>query len=303
MSGWACKASRAEIVLYFTLQLLGLIGLLLMALTFVFSVRRHATIVNNAFLWSFSCAAHSLLFLTGHLSGAEPPAALCQLQSAFILALPPTLAAAALCIVFKVWSLAWTVNRESFSFLHEPKYVTTIYVVFPYCVLIGAATAGVAVGSHSPVVRFDYYCVSTNTTIARCSGGLAAAFLIIQSVLLVWALYLVVRRYLNSRRLGRNDLGDNIPLLVRITLFIICTVVGLVLSLWATGEFSDTVGDILVAAIAPTLFFIFSSQKDVLTAWGLLAPPRPLEHLPRRLSLAVDIDLRRASMHVEETAV
>jgi len=283
-------------IAYFTLELIGLISLFFLTCTFVFatSVRRHATVINNTLLWTIACILTSLLFFTRTLHGAEPPELLCQIQSATVLALPPTLSAAILTLIFKVWSLAWSVSSERATFLDEPRYLTILLVIFPHVVFFGSAAGAAVVGQRVGAVRIIFYCGVRNTGIAIFSAATAGAFMTIAFVFQVWTIILVIYRYRQSHRLGRSEIGDiDLALFSRVLLFGAFIVMALVLSFFSTNNFAESIPDILAASIAPTMFVVFASQKDVLRAWNILPASCQVDALPRRLAALVDVDLRR----------
>ncbi|KAG8704653.1 hypothetical protein FRC08_002116 [Ceratobasidium sp. 394] len=266
--------ANAARILYFTFQLSGFVTLPLLTCTFLLypSVKRHPTMPNNTFLWTLSSLAGSLLLFTRHLDGSEPPRTLCQAQSALTLAQPPGMSVAALTIIWKVWSLTWSV-RTNAVISKEPFWLSCILLGSPYLVWGVLAGAFAAAQTKSRVYRSTFYCTSDNQTLGVISGTLAAVLLILCLIFQTWTAILVYRRYRTSRRLGRAEVGDlSVPFLVRVIAFMFFILVALVLSFVATTAFALEVPDIIISSIGPVIFLIFASQKDVLVAWKIIRP-------------------------------
>ncbi|KAG9085205.1 hypothetical protein FRC07_013432, partial [Ceratobasidium sp. 392] len=217
-------------------------------------------------------AKFNFRLFTRHLDGPEPSWALCQAQSALVLAQPPGMSVAALSVVWKVWSVTWSV-RTNVVISKEPFWLSCILLGSPY--LVWGVLAGIfaAVQTKSRVYRSTFYCTSDNQTLGVISGALAAVLLILCLIFQVWTAILVYRRYRKSRRLGRAEVGDlSVPFLVRIIAFMLFILIALVLSFVATTAFALDVPDIIISTIGPVIFLIFASQRDVLVAWKIVRP-------------------------------
>ncbi|QRV84963.1 hypothetical protein RhiJN_12979 [Ceratobasidium sp. AG-Ba] len=156
---------------------------------------------------------------------------------------PAGMAAAALALVWKLWSLARNVGTHG-SVSQEPWWLTVILVGSP-------------------------------TTLGMASGFSASILLVYVSSLklIVWTMVIAYKRYTRSHRLGRAEVGDvSVPLFTRVMAFAVVIFLGLVLSLLATFVFSLVVPDIIVASMGPIMFIIFSSQGDILAAWRIYRP-------------------------------
>ncbi|KDN49674.1 hypothetical protein RSAG8_01739, partial [Rhizoctonia solani AG-8 WAC10335] len=270
-------------IIYFTFQLFGFVTLPLLTLTFLFcpSVKRHPTLPNNTFLWTLSSLGSSLLLFTRQLDGPNPSRALCQAQSAIMLAQPPGMSAAALTVVWKVWSLTWSV-RTNAVISKEPAWLSITLLGSPWVVWIGLSAIFAATQANSRVYRSAFYCTSDNPTLGLVSSILAAVFLILCFLFQAWTVILVYRRYRKSKRLGRAEVGDvSVPFLARIIAFALFVLVALALSFVAAiTTFALEAPDIIIASIGVIIFLIFASQEDVLVAWRIMRPkssepPRP----------------------------
>ncbi|CAE6438906.1 hypothetical protein ACGC1H_006928 [Rhizoctonia solani] len=270
-------------VVYFTFQLFGFVTLPFLTLTILFcpSVKRHPTLPNNTFLWTLSSLAGSLLLFTRQLDGPNPSRVLCQAQSAIVLAQPPGMSAAALTVVWKVWSLTWSV-RTNAVISKEPVWLSITLLGSPWVIWIGLSAIFAATQVNSHVYRSAFYCTSDNPTLGVVSSVLAAVLLILCLLFQAWTVILVYRRYRKSKRLGRAEVGDvSVPFLARIIAFAVFILVALALSFVAAiGSFALEAPDIIIASIGVVIFLIFASQEDVLVAWRITRPksseqPRP----------------------------
>ncbi|CAE6478734.1 unnamed protein product [Rhizoctonia solani] len=265
-------------IVYFTFQLFGFVTLPFLTLTFLFcpSVKRHPTLPNNTFLWTLSSLAGSLLLFTRQLDEPNPPHALCQAQSAIVLAQPPGMSAAALTVVWKVWSLTWSV-RTNAVISKEPTWLSITLLGSPWVIWAGLSAIFAATQVNSRVYRSRFYCTSDNPTLGVVSGVLAAVLLILCLLFQAWTVILVYRRYRKSKRLGRAEVGDvSVPFLARIVAFALFILVALALSFVAViSTFALEVPDIIIASIGVVIFLIFASQEDVLVAWRIMRPKSP----------------------------
>ncbi|KAJ1304806.1 hypothetical protein OPQ81_005941 [Rhizoctonia solani] len=266
---------NAARIVYFTFQLFGFVTLPFLTLTFLFcpSVKRHPTLPNNTFIWTLSSLAGSLLLFTRQLDGPVTSRALCQAQSAIMLAQPPGMSAAALTVVWKVWSLTWGV-RTNAVISKESTWFSITLLVFPWLVWIGLSAIFAATQVSSRIYRSTFYCTSDNETLGVVSGVITAVLLILCLLFQGWTVTLVYRRYRKSRRLGRAEVGDvSIPFLARIIAFALFILIALVLSFVAAiSTFALEAPDIIISSIGVVIFLIFASQEDVLAAWRIIRP-------------------------------
>ncbi|KAF8745767.1 Insert subdomain of RNA polymerase alpha subunit, partial [Rhizoctonia solani] len=217
-----------------------------------------------------------LELFTRQLDGPEPPYALCQAQSAIMLAQPPGMSAAALTVVWKVWSLTWSV-RTNAVISKESKCLSITLLGFPWLVWIGLSAIFAATQISSRVHRSSFYCISDNQDLSIVSSVLAAVLLILCLIFQGWTVILVYRRFRKSKKLGRAEVGEvSVPFLARIVAFALFIFIALVLSfIAAVLTFSIEVPDIIIAFIGVVIFLIFGSQEDVLVAWHIIRPKPP----------------------------
>ncbi|QRV98995.1 hypothetical protein RhiJN_27014 [Ceratobasidium sp. AG-Ba] len=307
---------------YFAFQLIGLVSLPVLSCTFLFcpSLKRHPTVPNNTLIWTaFSSMTSSLLLFSRQLDAAEPSKTLCRAQSALMLAQPSGVSVAGLAMVWKVWSLVWNAKTNAVAskepFLHSAVLLGSPWLVWA---LEAAAFAGLQTGSC--IHRITFYCISDNQALGVASGVFAA-------VLLVLCLFFqVYRRYRESRRLGRAEVGEiSLPFFVRIMTFTLIVMVALVLCFIATSTFALEVPDIIVSSIGVLMFLIFGSQRDVFEAWGVtglsshhinsegeaiekgsmheensLSHPSSTRDSPISISFVEPLSFRRPSIHVSQ---
>lgn len=264
-------------ILYFALQIFSIASLSILTLTFLFGLKQPGTSRPNPLLaantssYVASGIVSSLLLFTNTLHGDEPPAALCQAQSALMLAFSPALSALALSLVLTVWRLAWLVHSDSAPLL-SPSQFDALVVAIPYVTFILFTVAGAIVGAHSTVSRSNFYCITDNTRMKTASAAVSAIYLFTTCVFLVWTITLVYRRYRESRKFGREQIGTDVPLFIRVLSFGIFVFLALILSVIAIINWTMVVPDVLVAAFGPVIFFVFASQEEILRAWKIKSP-------------------------------
>ncbi|KAG9122912.1 hypothetical protein FRC07_000518, partial [Ceratobasidium sp. 392] len=185
---------------------------------------------------------------------------------------PAGVSAAALALVWKLWSLAWSV-RTNGGISQEPWWLTVILLGSPYVVWGVEAAIFAVLQAKTRIHQVTFYCTSDDATLGIISGASAAVLLILCLIFQIWTVVIAYRRYRRSHRLGRAEVGDvSVPLFTRVMSFAVVVFVGLVLCLIATSVFSLVVPDIVVSSMGPIMFLIFSSQGDILAAWRIYRP-------------------------------
>jgi len=188
-----------------------------------------------------------------------------------MLAFPPALSGLALSLVLTVWRLAWHVHSESTPIISQSQF-NTVWIAFPYCLFVIFTLAGVIVGSHSHVARRTFYCLTDNIPMTTSSAAVSSILLFSTCVFLAWTVLIVLRRYRESRKFGREEIGTDVPLFLRVLSFGIFVFIALILSFIAVFNYTLVIPDILVACFGPVIFLVFASQEEVLRAWHLKSP-------------------------------
>ncbi|QRW13500.1 hypothetical protein RhiLY_12499 [Ceratobasidium sp. AG-Ba] len=262
---------------FFGIELFGLVALPILAFTCIFSssVKRHPTVANNAIVWTLNCLVGCLLLFTGQLDNPEPPYLLCHAQSALMLGGSAAVSTAGVCLIWKVWSLTWRLEKNS-AVVEEPWWLTCILLGLPYLVwgVQAVVFAVLQTGTHVHPVTF--YCTSDDPNLGVISSVLAAIALGVYLIFQIWTAVLVFSRFRKStrNRLGRHELGRHVtvPFFIRTLVFMVMVITALTLAFIATAEFSLEVPDIIIACCGVVTFFIFASQRDVLVCWHLVSP-------------------------------
>ncbi|KAG8750423.1 hypothetical protein FRC12_012878 [Ceratobasidium sp. 428] len=194
-------AVDAPRIVYFTFQIFGLVTLPILTGTFLFcsSVKRHHTVPNWTFLWILSSAVSCMLLFAGQLDKPQPPRTLCLAQSALMLAQPAGMSTAALALVWKLWSLAWSV-RANGGVSQEPWWLTVILLSSPYIVWGGEAALFAVLQAKSRVHQVTFYCTSDDATLGIISGISAAVILILCLIFQIWTIIIAYRRYRSFER-------------------------------------------------------------------------------------------------------
>jgi hypothetical protein len=92
-------------------------------------------------------------------------------------------------------------------------------MAIPYGTFILFTIAGAIVGAHSTVARRNFYCLTDNNQITTASAAISAIYLFTTCVFLVWTVFIVYRRYRESRKFGREQIGTDVPLFLRVISF------------------------------------------------------------------------------------
>jgi len=92
-------------------------------------------------------------------------------------------------------------------------------MAIPYGTFILFTIAGAIIGAHSTVSRHNFYCLTDNTQITTASAAISAIYLFTTCVFLVWTVFIVYRRYRESRKFGREQIGTDVPLFLRVVSF------------------------------------------------------------------------------------
>jgi hypothetical protein len=100
-------------------------------------------------------------------------------------------------------------------------------MAIPYCTFILFTIAGAIIGAHSTVARRNFYCLTDNTRITTASAAVSAVYLFTTCVFLAWTVFIVYRRYRESRKFGREQIGTDVPLFLRVLSFGIFVFLGL----------------------------------------------------------------------------
>ncbi|PVF99416.1 hypothetical protein CPB86DRAFT_756901 [Serendipita vermifera] len=264
-------------IVYFALQLFSIVTLSILTWTLLFGLKQPGASKPNPLLaantssYVLSGIISSLLLFSNRLHGSEPPRALCEAQSALMLAFPPLLGGLALSLVLTVWRLAWLVHNERTLGISDTKF-NILLIAFPYVTFLSFVLSGALVGARSNVQRKTFYCLTDNRPMTTASAVTSAIFLFTTCVFQLWTLYIVYRRYRISKKFGRDQIGTDVPLFVRVFAFGIFVFAALILSILAALNWTLVVPDIIVACSGPIVFFVFASQPEVLRAWKLKAP-------------------------------
>ena len=104
--------------------------------------------------------------------------------------------------------------HPSFPFL-----VSVQLMAIPYGTFVLFTIAGIVVGAHSTVARRNFYCLTDDTRITTASAAVSAFYLFTTCLFLAWTVFIVYRRYRESRKFGREQIGTDVPLFLRVLSF------------------------------------------------------------------------------------
>ncbi|KAK7032371.1 hypothetical protein VNI00_013119 [Paramarasmius palmivorus] len=253
--------------LFFSLQLIALVGLVLILATVILSggiSRRHPTWINFIIAWIISCTSYILLL--GHPLSWNPPYELCLAQAALVYTVPSLAAAATFALILHITMFF----RASFSLPDSNSrapYLTFWLVALPYipAIIMFGYSLGVGLKDPEGVTRLEsgMYCHLDNGLPGKLSSALVLVF---TSLCILLELYL-----LWNGGNGLSMFGHVKATLIRVLGFSAFVIVAVVLSL--IFFFADDHGpalSIIIALVPNAAVLVFGTQDDLLRAWASL---------------------------------
>ncbi|KAJ3880239.1 hypothetical protein F5051DRAFT_170474 [Lentinula edodes] len=264
------------IILFFVLQLIGLVGSIFTIVIAHFSlIRRHLTWYNFLASWIISSLSYSLLLFAGQidLSGekkSEVPFGLCVFQSSVIYASPPLSAATMLGMVAQIW---FSVHLMLFKRpMIAQKLMTRIVLILPYMLFLGISTEALVFGLMYPdsvrVTGSGMYCNSGLAIPGRISAGVVAVVLVPVVVIEILIIASLRKFWSVFKSPGTSPSINTLSMIIRVLLFSIFGILALGLSLFFFFTIHHGAALNIVIAFIPIMaVFTFASQKDLLEVW------------------------------------
>ncbi|KAF8157152.1 hypothetical protein B0H34DRAFT_798458 [Crassisporium funariophilum] len=258
---------------FIALQLFGLVGLVLMALTVLLSntAPRHITWSSFVFSWIISCISYTLLFVAGQLENPTPPFGLCLTQAALIYSAPPLTAASTLALVTQVYFNVR--NLFSDQLRRNEKVWTSALLTIPYLMHGVMAIACLVLGLNNPstVQRIEVgtYCNFKNRIPSKTSSITVAA-LMLPTIILEVLICNILRQ--NWSILKRRKYSPSTAL--RIIGFSMFGILAIALSIvFASSKDRDPELNIILSLLPAAAVLIFGTQSDILRVWMFWKPP------------------------------
>ncbi|KAI0046453.1 hypothetical protein FA95DRAFT_1371500 [Auriscalpium vulgare] len=300
-----------SLILWFTFHIIGgHILLPILVITFIFSrAKRGVPLINLAATFSLGSVCACLLLYADEYDGPRPDSSLCLFQAATMCASGPMYATATLTLVLHM--------RTSMDKLFGVKlrkeglpWILTMLLA-PYVVFIALVVTVSVVGAQMPELvtrhRRKRYCDlnywPTSVTADAITGLMAIA-------VIGYTIDVCVRLYRYcwyKRRTGEP--ATIVKLIIRLLLFIVYLLCGLLLSLFSIIDNAHETGrDMFLATFGIAFFLFFGIHQDVLHAWAFWRPrdPEADNHPPpalcRESTLPEDSDPRRV-IDIEAAAI
>ncbi|KAF7312371.1 hypothetical protein MIND_00250400 [Mycena indigotica] len=265
------KTSLRLLAVFNFLQIFGFMVVLITIIVAWMSPGVHRTRVWYSFMlsWLFYCLSYFML--AGGQVGPEPAFSVCLVQAALIYSGPVLISSATLSLILYMYLTLSFVLRNGTP---TSKRHTTMIQVYPYIAWALRFIVALSIGlSHQSFVARDttgFYCHFTNAVQATISAVIALITVLIMIFLEVRIAILLSRNWVAFRKFHPNSQsGISLPLIIRLCIFTIMSIVGLGLTALSFLPQStvDEGKTHLAAAIIPCFAgFIFGTQKDTFKA-------------------------------------
>jgi len=219
--------------------------------------------------WVFYCVA--CMLLVGHQLGPDPPFGICLFQAALIHSIPTLATIAGVCFIVDVYcTLRVSLLRSYWIPMRRTPTLLAIPAV-AFLVLF-FLSLGTGLQDHTTVNRVQNMFCRINTGLPTLVGAILSgwAALIAIGVEIAAAMML----YRSRPTLSEKPLSDSEPsialsMLIRILLFSLFTVLGLILSAIMLFHFDDTdiTGNIMLPILPILMAVLFGAQKDIILGW------------------------------------
>ncbi|KZS88786.1 hypothetical protein SISNIDRAFT_253964 [Sistotremastrum niveocremeum HHB9708] len=267
-------------LIWFSLLIAGQIGLSFLLLTFLLArstTQRMNVLYNFILLSLIGTPIYLILFYTGQFMTTTPPYTQCLVQAVLKHGYDPAAISSAFFLVLE--TLMSTIRGPVSSSSGHSHWML---LCLPYLNWMIVSTATAVIGLRFPEKvargRHSFFCTINDATFGAILTWelvlIAAATLVCQVALGI----VVHKRRKACRKLGVPS-ALNLSQIVRISVFNLWELIGLLLNSAALGEF---IGQTMIAtsflAIVPlSVFVIFASQKDIMDFWRCLWQQRMKE--------------------------
>ncbi|CAK5272314.1 unnamed protein product, partial [Mycena citricolor] len=268
-------AGHVRRIVFFSLELAGLAGAVIMLLTGLIwrqAARRHIVWFNFMFTWMISCASYILLI--GQSVDELPNRTICVAQSALIYSVPTLTSGSTLALVIHVYitlRTLLTVATPDYLFMYR-KILTIMLVGVPYVPTAGMFASALVISLRAPPSELSLsysegaFCGLTATPLGRISASIVA-------VMMIAGLVFEAVIFCTLRRVWRTLQAENrasVSMITRVMAFTLVSIVSIIISMIFLVLPSEHQSgfNVMIATIPVTSVLIFGTQKDVLNAWA-----------------------------------
>ncbi|KAF7370542.1 hypothetical protein MSAN_00686400 [Mycena sanguinolenta] len=283
------ELSLRELNVFNSLFTVALVLLTIVILPAIFSrnVRRNALWFTFIGSWLLYCV--SGLLLVGHQLGPDPPFGICLLQAALIHSVPTLGSVAGGCfivdvIVFHTETLPVALvldTNETHANGDYPSYLQDTNSSFPQLLAFPAfaffslfwLSLGIGLQDHTTVNRVQNMFCHINTGLPTLVGSLLSGFSIAVAIAVEIAAGIMIYTSRPTLSDAKSPSDSNQPIargmVIRICLFSLLTVLGLVLSAVMLFHFNDTdiQGNFLLPILPILVAILFGAQRDIILGW------------------------------------
>ncbi|PBK75094.1 hypothetical protein ARMSODRAFT_951169 [Armillaria solidipes] len=238
--------------------------------TFLFSTRanRHPTLINLCMTWIFSGIFSLLLFYTGKYepNPLEPPKLLCIVQASLIYGITPMWSVAVLVFVYHM--VATTIKGWAFPSGSTVRMVVMLSA--PYVAQCSFSIAALAISvSHPKLVSLHHrnlYCSLAYPHLSIAMGWFTFTVCV---AIIAFETYLAIFMYRNyhGMRQARHSTGLHLALLLRVLIFGLYILFGIVANFLFMYTQQTFIGDMYLATMGTVVLLVFGSQADVVRVW------------------------------------
>ncbi|KAJ7813650.1 hypothetical protein B0H13DRAFT_2684413 [Mycena leptocephala] len=244
-------------------------GLVLLAIVilpplFCSKVRRSALWFAFMGYWMLYCA--SCLLLVGHQIGPDPPFGLCLLQAVLIHAVSTLATIAGVCFVVDLYCVLRITIMHSYWI---PLKRTAVLLALPLVSFLSLFILSLVIGllDHSTVDR------EPSGLVCHINTGLPT---LVSAILSGWSLVIALAVEVSAAFViygARTKSPDALPIakgmLIRISMFSVVTLLGLIVSAFQLFHFLETglKSNILIPLLPILIAIIFGVQRDIIGFW------------------------------------
>ncbi|KIJ27381.1 hypothetical protein M422DRAFT_71670 [Sphaerobolus stellatus SS14] len=252
------------------------IPLLLLGIYFSRSVTRHPIFVNWCISWMIFSTAYLLIFYAGHITAPNPPFLLCVAQAAIIYATGAMVGTST--FIFFLYINA--VVRKAVNQLEQLKLSTSCTVIktqsllIPYVSFLAVFCAELVVrarmriGESAPLNQPGLRLHHRIEIRAHLGSGIGLSTFVVANILQIFTLTLVFRHWRSiGKHLKPTANGVNLSLIIRMSIFTLVTVIGVLVLAAFLGSFKGPIPNIVLASGPLWVVFIFGTSNDLLRVW------------------------------------
>ncbi|KAJ6518871.1 hypothetical protein C8R45DRAFT_949587 [Mycena sanguinolenta] len=261
-----------ELNVFNSLFTVALVLLTIVILPPIFSrnVRRNALWFTFIGSWLLYCA--SGLLLVGHQLGPDPPFDICLIQASLIHSVPTLGSVAGACFIVDLYC---TLRVSLLRSYWIPMRRTPALLALPAVAFFSLfwLSLGIGLQDHTTVNRLQNMFCHINTGLPTLVGSLLSGFSIAVAIGVEIAAGIMIFNSRPTLSAEKSPSDSDQPIApgmaIRILLFSLLTVLGLVLSAVMLFHFSDTDihGNFMLPILPILVAILFGAQRDIILGW------------------------------------